>query len=180
MAGFSLHLQSGKIIGGSEAKLHSRPYMAHLLIVNESARFTRGGFLLRSDAVVSAAHCVPGKSITMTLGAHKIRKKELKDTLKNDLMLLKLEPKARLSEESNYILLPSRNEHVKPGTICTVAGWGGTSMTGANTSVLMEVDLKVQQADSGGPLVCNGKAQGIVSYGLKSCIFPKVLTNLLF
>ncbi|XP_009469887.1 PREDICTED: cathepsin G-like [Nipponia nippon] len=37
--------------------------------------------------------------------------------------------------------------------------------------------MKRLMGDSGGPLVCNGKAHGIVSYGLKYCIFPKVFTR---
>ncbi|NWH55727.1 DDN1 protein, partial [Fregata magnificens] len=219
----------GRIIGGQEAKPHSRPYMAHLLIPSESGhRFQCGGFLIRQDAVLSAAHCVHGKTkvnITVTLGAHNIDEKEpsqqafhvghwvihsnySENTLENDIVLLKLKPRAKLTKEVGYIPLPSHNKRVEPGTICKVAGWGWTSMTQDKTSVLMEVDLKVQseevceksfkrkylrqsmicagdgdgkkstfRGDSGGPLVCNGKAHGIVSYGLKNCIFPTVFTR---
>ncbi|KFR04412.1 Mast cell protease 1A, partial [Nipponia nippon] len=218
----------GRIIGGREAKPHSRPYMAYLEIGSESAIFQCGGFLLRPDAVLSAAHCVAGKrkvNITVTLGAHNINKREpswqkfqvghwvihpsySEATLENDIMLLKLKPRAKLTKAVSSIQLPSHNERVKPGTLCKVAGWGWTSTTQEKTSVLMEVDLKVQRekvceesfkrkhlqpsvicvgdedgkkstfrGDSGGPLVCNGKAHGIVSYGLKYCIFPKVFTR---
>ncbi|KFV16895.1 Duodenase-1, partial [Pterocles gutturalis] len=154
----------GRIIGGWEAKPHSRPYMAHLSIGSQSGRFQRGGFLIRPDAVLSAAHCVAGKrkvNITVTLGAHNINKKEPSqqkfhvghwvihpnysgDTVINDIMLLKLKPRAKLTKKVSHIRLPSHSEHVEPGTICKVAGWGWTSMAGDKTSVLMEVDLKVQ------------------------------------
>ncbi|NXE17078.1 DDN1 protein, partial [Lophotis ruficrista] len=215
----------GRIIGGREAKPHSRPYMAHLLIQSESGDFACGGFFLCPDAVLSAAHCVAGKSIYVTLGAHNIMKNEPSQqifhvghwvihpkysgvTLVNDIMLLKLKPRASLTKEVSCICLPSHNEHVKLGTTCTVAGWGLTSMRGKRTSVLMEVDLKVQRdevceknfgedylrqsmicagdkygkkstflGDSGGPLVCNGKAHGIVSYGLKNHTFPTVFSR---
>ncbi|KAF1487691.1 Duodenase-1, partial [Pygoscelis antarcticus] len=218
----------GRIIGGWEAKPHSRPYMAYLLIGSESGTSQCGGFLLRPNAVLSAAHCVAQKTkvnITVTLGAHNISKKEPSqqrfhighwvihpsysgDTLENDIVLLKLKPRAKLTKQVSSIPLPSHNKHVEPGTMCTVAGWGWTSTTQDKTSVLMEVDLKVQSAkecekcckrnylrqsmicagdednkkatyrgDSGGPLVCNGKAQGIVSYGPKYRIFPKVFTR---
>uniref|UniRef100_A0A663LPF2 Peptidase S1 domain-containing protein n=1 Tax=Athene cunicularia TaxID=194338 RepID=A0A663LPF2_ATHCN len=58
----------------------------------------------------------------------------------------RLKPKAKLTKEVNYILLPSDNERVGPGTTCEVAGWGRTSRTQKETNVrvLMEVDLKVQ------------------------------------
>ncbi|XP_074783272.1 cathepsin G-like [Athene noctua] len=157
---------AGRIIGGWEAKPHSRPYMAYLSIRSASGNNQCGGFLIRPDAVLSAAHCVAGKmkvNITVTLGAHNISKEELsqqkfhvdhwvihpnysEDTHANDIMLLKLKPKAKLTKEVNYILLPSDNERVGPGTTCEVAGWGRTSQTRANSSVhvLMEVNLKVQ------------------------------------
>ncbi|KFZ46261.1 Duodenase-1, partial [Antrostomus carolinensis] len=142
----------GRIIGGREAKPHSRPYMASLSIRNESGIYLCGGFLFRQDAVLSAAHCVAGKGVT--LGAHNRSKKELsqqkfhvghwvihpsysRDTFENDIMLL----------EVSRITLPSHNESVEPGTTCKVAGWGETSMTGDKTSVLMEVDLKVQSEE---------------------------------
>ncbi|KAM9215036.1 cathepsin G-like [Leptosomus discolor] len=216
-----------RIIGGREAKPHSRPYMARLSINHESGPTYCGGFLIRPDAVLSAAHCVAGKkkvNITVTLGAHNMKKEELSqqafhvgywvihpnysgDAFENDIMLLKLKPKAKLTKEVSYIPLPSHSEHLKLGTVCEVAGWGETSMTQKKTSVLMEVNLKVQSkkmcetfkskylhqsmicagdkdgkkstyhGDSGGPLICNGKAHGIVSHGRKYCIFPKVFTK---
>nr|XP_009934113.1 PREDICTED: granzyme H [Opisthocomus hoazin] len=99
----------GRIIGGWEAQPHSRPYMAHLLIRNASHKFECGGFLIRPDAVLSAAHCVTGKkavNTTVILGAHNLKKKEpswqvfhvghwvihpnySKDKKENDIMLLK-------------------------------------------------------------------------------------------
>ncbi|KAM6295316.1 cathepsin G-like [Aegotheles albertisi] len=139
--------------------------MARLSIKNESGISGCGGFLIRADAVLSAAHCVTGKgrvNITVTLGAHNIRKEESsqqkfhigrwvvhpkysRKPLRYDIVLLKLTPKAKLSKKVTYIRLPSHKERAKPGTTCNVAGWGRTSTTGKKTNVLMEVDLKVQQ-----------------------------------
>ncbi|NXV80361.1 MCPT3 protease, partial [Atlantisia rogersi] len=216
----------GRIIGGWEAKPHSRPYMAYLIIKNATRTYSCGGFLIRPDAVLSAAHCVTGKGVTVTLGAHNVDKYEPSQQkfrvrhwvihqkysdkmLANDIVLLKLEPRAKLTKSVRCIDLPNQ-ERLQPGTICKVAGWGQTSLKGHETSVMMEVDLKVQRekvcedifssylkqsmictgdeklrkssslGDSGGPFICNRKAHGIVSYGRENSIFPIVYTRVAY
>ncbi|XP_017921431.1 PREDICTED: mast cell protease 2-like [Capra hircus] len=63
-----------QIIGGTESKPHSRPYMAYLEIVtSREKQVACGGFLIRSDFVLTAAHCA-GRSVTVTLGAQNIQK----------------------------------------------------------------------------------------------------------
>uniref|UniRef100_A0A674J5W1 Peptidase S1 domain-containing protein n=1 Tax=Terrapene triunguis TaxID=2587831 RepID=A0A674J5W1_9SAUR len=48
----------GEIIGGQEARPHSRPYMAFVKIEKGgNQRSMCGGFLIREDVVVMAAHC---------------------------------------------------------------------------------------------------------------------------
>uniref|UniRef100_A0A8C3UVF6 Peptidase S1 domain-containing protein n=1 Tax=Catharus ustulatus TaxID=91951 RepID=A0A8C3UVF6_CATUS len=53
--------QHAGIIGGNEVEAHSRPYMAYLKIKvsnkTDTTAYSCGGFLIRSDAVLSAAHC---------------------------------------------------------------------------------------------------------------------------
>ncbi|NXI08174.1 MCT1A protease, partial [Irena cyanogastra] len=222
----------GRIIGGREVKPHSRPYMAYLEIKTGSQTAYCGGFLVRPDAVLSAAHCVATKGtarVTVVLGAHNVSSRERsqqrirvgpsgmiihpqyshsRDGVKNDIVLLKLKPRARINKEVQVISLPRRKERVRAGAECSVAGWGWTSDTGPRANVMREVKLKVQKeeicqqlfskyqrqsmicvgderskkatylGDSGGPLVCNQKAHGIVSHGRKRHLFPEVFTRI--
>nr|XP_023968242.1 cathepsin G-like [Chrysemys picta bellii] len=66
---------AGEIIGGWEAKPHSRPYMAYLEIQHGVSRSLCGGFLVSENFVLTAAHC-NGNEITVKLGAHNISKEE--------------------------------------------------------------------------------------------------------
>ncbi|NXO70022.1 CATG protein, partial [Phainopepla nitens] len=218
----------GRIIGGREVRPHSRPYMAYLKIQTGSQNYSCGGFLIRSDAVLSAAHCVDKKgtlNVTVILGAHDISYQEPSQQrirvrhwvihpkysrvgFKNDIVLLKLAPKARINDNVRLISFPWRNRRVRVGAECKVPGWGFTSTTGHSTNVMREVALKVQNdsicqklfrdyqlqsmicvgdnynkkapylGDSGGPLVCNGKAHGIVSHARERHLFPEVFTRI--
>uniref|UniRef100_A0A8D0K6J0 Uncharacterized protein n=1 Tax=Sus scrofa TaxID=9823 RepID=A0A8D0K6J0_PIG len=46
-----------EIIGGQEARPHSRPYMAYMHFQSAQGQKTCGGFLVRKDFVMTAAHC---------------------------------------------------------------------------------------------------------------------------
>ncbi|XP_034643085.1 granzyme H-like [Trachemys scripta elegans] len=66
---------AGEIIGGWEAKPHSRPYMAYLEIEHGVSRSLCGGFLVSENFVLTAAHC-NGDKIIVILGVHDITKQE--------------------------------------------------------------------------------------------------------
>ncbi|XP_044840803.1 transmembrane protease serine 9-like [Mauremys mutica] len=151
---------AGEIIGGQEAKPHSRPYMACLATQRRGDTYICGGFLVSKNFVLTAAHC-NGDEITVTLGAHNIREPEQsqqkisvrhriphpqynKTTLNNDIMLLQLAERAKLNRWVGTIALPRTSKRVKPGAVCSVAGWGGTSTDGKSSPArLQEVDVVV-------------------------------------
>uniref|UniRef100_A0A8C3UVS9 Peptidase S1 domain-containing protein n=1 Tax=Catharus ustulatus TaxID=91951 RepID=A0A8C3UVS9_CATUS len=202
-----LSLSSG-IIGGNEVVPHSRPYMAYLKIqvTNNTGTFHSycGGFLIRPDAVLSAAHCSRDlwMNVTVILGAHNIRVQEQSqqrirvrnfvvhpnydpDGHVNDIALLKVWP--------NKSFLPGDLPLLTSPTSELVAGWGRTSLGNNRTNVMMEgrgnLFFKagracltplipfMTQGDSGGPLICNQKAHGIVSRRPSGLLFPAAFTR---
>ncbi|XP_006913684.1 cathepsin G-like, partial [Pteropus alecto] len=124
----------------------------------------------------------------------------------NDIMLLQLENNARQNRFVRPVALPQTRVRLNPGASCTVAGWGLVSLN-RRTHRLQEVRLRVQSdeecmehfgvyngqrqicvgdqrerkitflGDTGGPLVCNNVAQGVVSYGRSSGTPPAVFTR---
>ncbi|XP_005377043.1 PREDICTED: granzyme H-like isoform X2 [Chinchilla lanigera] len=205
---------SEEIIGGQEAKPHSRPYMAFIQFWDGNQRKRCGGVLVRKTFVLTAAHC-KGSSINVTLGAHNIQEQEktqqvihvrrsiphpdyIPHNFSNDIMLLQLKRKAKLTKDVQPLRLHEDMTQVNPGDTCLVAGWGKMAPSGPSATKLQEVQLTVQdeqkckaalhvysevteicvgdprkkktsfKGDSGGPLVCNKMIQGIFSYGRNS------------
>ncbi|XP_016078245.1 PREDICTED: granzyme B-like [Miniopterus natalensis] len=155
-----LGTEAGEIIGGHETKPHSRPYMAYLHIKNEKESRC-GGVLVRRNFVLTAAHC-NGRSISVTLGAHNLKKKEktqqvilVKRTIphpdynprnfSNDIMLLQLERNIKETNTVRPLHLPSSKDWPRPGQKCTVAGWGLVAPMGTYPDTLQEVELTVQE-----------------------------------
>ncbi|XP_007537387.2 granzyme B(G,H)-like [Erinaceus europaeus] len=216
--------QAGEIIGGHNARPHSRPYMACLKKSKLDPDCFCGGFLIKKDFLLTAAHC-NDSMYTVILGAHDISKKERtqqvitvsraiphpnynSENLSNDIMLLKLKKKVKLTNEVKPISLPTPEACLCAGQVCSVAGWGQTENEDSS-STLQEVELTLQEetrckyqfksgynkatqlcvgdpaniyttfwGDSGGPLVCNNVAQGIVSHGPKEPKPPVVYTKI--
>ncbi|CAM2102788.1 unnamed protein product [Caretta caretta] len=151
---------AGEIIGGWEAKPHSRRYMAYLEIQDGQVKKICGGFLVKTNFVLTAAHC-QGDKITVKLGAHNISEQERsqqkipvhhqiphqqydKKTLNNDIMLLQLSYNAKLNNWVRLIPLPNAKSRVRPRSMCSVAGWGWTGRN-SRTDTLREVDLEVMR-----------------------------------
>ncbi|KAM4854048.1 granzyme B-like [Thomomys bottae] len=170
-----------EIIGGHEAKPHSRPYMAYLRISNGVDLKKCGGFLIREDFVMTAAHCY-GSSINITLGAHNIKEEEKTQQVipvrkafphpdynrrdhSNDIMLLQLQRKAKKTTAVNLIRLPKNKSQVKPGQVCYVAGWGQMAPRGKYPNTLQEVELTVQEDQK-----CKSHLEGYYNDVVEICV----------
>ncbi|XP_061038391.1 granzyme H-like isoform X5 [Eubalaena glacialis] len=157
--GLGLPFLSEEIIGGHEAKPHSRPYMVFVQFLGKESWKRCSGVLVQKDFVLTAAHC-RGSLINITLGAHNIKKQERTQQMipvrravphpdynpknhSNDIMLLQLERKAK------------RTAAVKP----------------------LSLPRGKVRGDSGGPLMCKNVVQGIFSYGKTNGKSPGVFTK---
>uniref|UniRef100_A0A8B9MMX4 Granzyme A n=1 Tax=Accipiter nisus TaxID=211598 RepID=A0A8B9MMX4_9AVES len=155
------------IIGGNEVAPHSRPFM--VLINNANGEFICGGALIKKNWVLTAAHCnVEGGQVI--LGAHSRKENEREKQViriakqfrypryrsnvkENDIMLLQLKKRARLNKAVQLIPLPTSDYDPKPGTTCTVAGWGQTrNYLRKPSDTLREVNITVISRQ-----ICNDK-----------------------
>lgn len=148
---------SADIIGGKEAR--SSPYMA---LVRTPGKSICGGALIKFDWVLTSAECFIDKTTTVDLGVHSI--KNTKDSQRqqfkvaktishekfnknkhiNNLQLLKLSGKANITKAINPVRFPEKFDEVKPGSVCTIAGWGRTDNKKPNTAdKLMEARVTV-------------------------------------
>ncbi|NXP53227.1 GRAA protein, partial [Heliornis fulica] len=145
------------IIGGKEVKPHSKPFMAQLEDPNGTLC---GGALIKENWVLTAAHCEMKRG-KVTLGAHSLKATEKEKQVfrikrqipypcyspsskENDIMLVQLQKRAKRTKAVQRIDLPTSDDDLKPGTICTVAGWGQTQNHLRKTSdTLREVNVTV-------------------------------------
>ncbi|KAG9343384.1 hypothetical protein JZ751_014365 [Albula glossodonta] len=149
---------SMRIIGGQEAKPHSRPYMASL---QSQGEHECGGFLVARRWVLTAAHCLdsPGGESRVVLGVHSLSRKESTKQVfriasfhrhpnasksgRDDISLIKLEKPATLTDAVKPIVLHRSAKAVPEGAEVSTAGWGYIDNSGTLPDVLHEVSLQV-------------------------------------
>ncbi|XP_065510663.1 kallikrein-14-like [Caloenas nicobarica] len=212
-----------RIIGGYPCVPRSQPWQVYIY-----APVRCGGVLLSDMWVLSAAHCnrsvptspplSPPRHLRLRLGENDLQRREGTEqerrgvaaiphpaydpsTLRNDLLLLKLDRPAKLGRAVRPLALPGAC--APAGATCLVSGWGTVTtpqvtlprhLICAYVTVVSEAECRraypqrvtpqmlcagvgnkrtdACQGDSGGPLSCNGTLQGIVSWGLQTCALP--------
>ncbi|XP_047442276.1 granzyme-like protein 1 [Mugil cephalus] len=144
-----------EIIHGQKAPENSFLYMVSL---QNNGGHVCGGFLIREDFVVTAAHCYKDYPSHVVLGTHNLKdlhneKIEVEKRfiapsfnntdLQDDIMLLKLANKTQLNSRVQIIQLPPGEINLKDNEICQVAGWGKTSSNGHMENELRMVNVSV-------------------------------------
>ncbi|XP_073669649.1 granzyme G-like [Paramisgurnus dabryanus] len=145
------------IVNGKESIPHSRPYMVY--IRDKYTQLACGGFLIREDFVMTAAHCKT-KHLMVYLGVddtHDLPEgievdvfshESFANKAGDDIMLLKLKTPATLSKTVNIIALPETNRE-EISSNCMVMGWGWQEHDKkSQSSVLREVNLTLLASEN--------------------------------
>jgi len=177
LAGFSVALadtcgkpaiqpNTAKIVGGTEAKPHSWPWMAALWTSSAFGDYQFcGGSLINDQWILTAGHCFYGNDkdpskFTIYLGAHddstlestQIRAKVKKifvnpqynpSTTTHDTTLLLLAEKVTFTDAISPVCVADLNAELAAGTPGWLAGWGSTREGGSTTSVLNQVSVPI-------------------------------------
>ncbi|XP_005412784.1 PREDICTED: kallikrein-5 [Chinchilla lanigera] len=206
---------SSRIVNGSDCETDSQPWQGALLLAPR--KLYCGAVLVHPQWLLTAAHC--RKPVYRVRLGHHSRSPVYESgqqmfrgiksiphpgysypSHSNDLMLIKLNKKIRISHSVKPINISSHCPSA--GTQCLVSGWGTTSSSQHNfpkklqclgVKVLSEEKCKDAypgqiddsmfcagdkdardscQGDSGGPVVCNSYLQGLVSWGDFPCAQP--------
>ncbi|XP_076664976.1 chymotrypsin-2-like [Andrena cerasifolii] len=154
-----------KIIGGTVAKPGEIPYQVALVDLKSGTHFC-GGSILNEDYVITAAHCVKGKSPTSfkviagTVDLSKAASEEhsakeihihenyhSKDSWVNDIALIKVETRFVKSALISFVPMPAPGELVKTNDSAIVSGFGRLAYNGDKTDLLHWVDIRIASQD---------------------------------
>lgn len=176
-----LEPQGPQIVGGTEATPGAYPFMVQLKYTGSSEPNDHwcGGSLLERTWVLTAAHCVQGRSLgdfTVVLGEHTRSVNEgveqvvsiqravvfpdySSTSLDNDIALLELTSPATLNARAD---LAERGTLPGVGESLRVIGWGSINEGGPASDILLQVDV---------PLVSDAECEAAYSGRITDSMF---------
>ncbi|CAB3993158.1 MAM and LDL-receptor class A domain-containing 1-like isoform X2, partial [Paramuricea clavata] len=153
-----------KVVSGQTARPNSWPWQVSLRNVGSSNHFC-GGSLISDQWVVTAAHCVLGRSassLNVRLGEHNFNLNEgnemdsrvvqiivhpryLDDNFNYDIALVKLSRRVPFTPQIQPVCLPQQGVIVDEvsGQGCYITGWGRTGASKPGATVLQQARLPV-------------------------------------
>ncbi|KAM4700140.1 chymotrypsin-like elastase family member 1 [Discoglossus pictus] len=155
---------SARVVGGSDAAKNAWPWQISLQYLSGSSWYhTCGGSLIRTNWVLTAAHCVDRVvSFRVALGDHNLSVNEgteqviaVQQIIKHanwnsnsvasgyDVAVLRLASNAVLNSYVKLAALPADGSVLANNYACTITGWGRTSTGGSLPSTLQQAPLPV-------------------------------------
>ncbi|XP_072747493.1 chymotrypsin-2-like [Anoplolepis gracilipes] len=149
-----------RIVNGEDARVGEIPYQVSLQQKYDSFHFC-GGSVLSTYYVITAAHCVQGKTATsikvvaasinlkqpqLTNDVTQIRiheKYNPNDSWLNDIALLQVRNPFIKSATLQFVPLPPSNHVVNPNDVAVVSGWGRLWQGGPTTEKLQRVNIVI-------------------------------------
>jgi len=158
-------LHASKIVNGHQIDITTRPWQIFLLIGPSSEMTMCGGSIVSKNWIITAAHCIDGKTesdlsiyaghsesplqdyyntpVTRTVSQIIIHEQYNHFSKDNDIALLKLSSPLDFGSGIQPICMPTSATVPDAGTTCAVTGWGATSSGGAASPTLLEVSVPI-------------------------------------
>ncbi|KAL0111980.1 hypothetical protein PUN28_013305 [Cardiocondyla obscurior] len=151
-----------RIINGENVARGEIPYQVSLQQPNSRFHFC-GGSIINSNYVVTAAHCVEGKTvadimiIAGTVNLNNPRKTHMInniiihegynsiDSWVNDIALIRVMTPFTTSGDIGFVTLPEQDETVEEGAVARVSGFGRLSPDGPGSKILQKANIYVAQ-----------------------------------
>ena len=146
------------IVNGDDADIEDFPFQVALMIPGTNFQFC-GGTLINSRYVLTAAHCVFGRSANdmevllgsgdLTSGGERVAVQAIRnhpefgETIDYDIAILRLEGSHLYPRV--YVQHPDEPDYSAPGDTATAIGWGqtGTGRDGEDTNILKRTAMPI-------------------------------------